>query len=47
MCVKFHDEENRLEIMGGAIAVHPGEFVENSKGIIYTLFQRVGEILIV
>ena len=30
MCVKFHDEENRLEIMGGAIAVHPGEFVKNS-----------------
>ena len=34
MCVKFHDEENRLEIMGVAIAVHPGEFVENSKILI-------------
>ena len=34
MCVKFHDEANRLEIMGGAIAVHQGEFVENSNTLI-------------
>lgn len=34
MCVKFHDEENRLEIIGGAIAVHPGEFFKNSKTLI-------------
>ena len=34
MYVKFHDEKNRLEIIGGAIAVHPGEFVKNSKTLI-------------
>lgn len=34
MCVKFRDEENRLEIIGGAIAVHPGEFFKNSKTLI-------------